>query len=250
MKMAFRIVPASAKAGDLLRKKCSGTQVYSIHDRLVFSGPQQHAFFEKQKEEGTQFVKTSQLQSVLVSQKSNGIEVSGADFEPMIVDMVILSTGMTPPKDTVALAKILNADLDSSGFFKADHPILHAVGTSIDGVYAAGSCASPCDVTTAITRAQAAAGDALAKLVPGRKIELEVMTSCIDDTKCAGCKMCISVCPYKAITYDVQKKVSVVNEAICRGCGTCAATCPGGAATAKHFTSEQIMAEIGGLLHG
>ncbi|MCP4629978.1 MAG: 4Fe-4S dicluster domain-containing protein, partial [bacterium] len=67
---------------------------------------------------------------------------------------------------------------------------------------------------------------------------------------CAGCKMCIAVCPYKAITFDGEKNVSIVNEAICRGCGTCAATCPGDAATAKHFTNKQIYAEIGGIVHG
>ena len=52
------------------------------------------------------------------------------------------------------------------------------------------------------------------------------------------------MCPYKAINFDDEKSISIVNEAICRGCGTCAATCAGGAASAKHFTDEQINAEI------
>jgi heterodisulfide reductase subunit A2 len=239
----------AVKAAELLRKKSPGVQVYSIHDRLVFNGPEQNSFFEKQKRDGARFIRTLQLPGVLVTQKSGGIEVSGSDFKPIVVDMVILSTGMTPPDDNKMLAGIINADLDESGFFKADHPILHAVGSSIDGVYAAGCCASPCDISTAITRSQAATGDALAKLIPGRKIELEVMTSCIDEEKCAGCKLCIAVCPYKAVTFDEQKKISIINEAICRGCGTCAATCPGGAASARHFSDKQIMAEIGGLLN-
>ena len=240
----------AAKAGELLHKKTPDARIFSVHDRLVFNGPQQHAFYEKQIEEGTHYVKTAQLRSICLAQKDDGIEVSAGDFQPMTVDMVVLSTGITPPEGTDALARILNADLNEAGFFKADHPILRAIGSSIDGVYLAGCCASPCDVATAITRAQAAAGDAIAKLVPGRKIELEVMTSTIDETKCAGCKLCIAVCPYKAITFDAQKKISVINEAICRGCGTCAATCPGDAARAYHFTNQQIMAEIGGLLHG
>ena len=88
----------------------------------------------------------------------------------------------------------------------------------------------------------------MSKLIPGREIELEVMTTVIDEEKCGGCKLCIMVCPFKAIIYDEEKKVSVVNEGICRGCGTCAAACPSGAARAKHFTDEQIYAEIGGLI--
>jgi heterodisulfide reductase subunit A len=147
------------------------------------------------------------------------------------------------------LSVLLNTDVTKNGFFKPDHQILHATGTSIDGIYAVGGCASPCDIPTAVTRAQAAAGDAVSRLVPGRKIELEILTSHIDDDRCAGCKLCVSVCPYKAISFDKEKKISFINEAICRGCGTCAAACPGGVITAKHFTDQQINAEVEGVLH-
>jgi heterodisulfide reductase subunit A2 len=145
---------------------------------------------------------------------------------------------------------LLNTDTAPSGFFKPDHQILHATGTSIDGVYAVGGCASPCDISTAITRAQAAAGDVIARLVPGRKIELETLTCAIDENKCAGCRFCIPVCPYKAITFDKEKKISFINEAICRGCGTCAATCPGGSIKAKQFANNQIFAEVEGAING
>jgi heterodisulfide reductase subunit A len=163
--------------------------------------------------------------------------------------MVVLATGSAPCDDMAALTTILNTDTNENGFFKPDHQILHATGTSIDGIYAAGACASPCDIPTAITRAQAAAGDIVSRLVPGRKIDLEAMTSCIDEKLCAGCKMCIALCPYKAVTFDKEKRISVINEAICRGCGTCVAGCPGKAAGAKHYTKEQIFAEVGGIIH-
>jgi heterodisulfide reductase subunit A2 len=164
--------------------------------------------------------------------------------------MVVLSTGMAPTPSAGRLVELTAADLDGSGFFKPGHPILQTAGTTIDGVYGAGACMSPCDVPTAIIRGQAAAGDVLSRLIPGRKLELESMTACIDAELCAGCKMCITVCPYKAISFDAEKAVCVVNEAICRGCGTCAATCPGKAASARHFTNQQIEAELKGVLNG
>ena len=89
----------------------------------------------------------------------------------------------------------------------------------------------------------------MSKLRPGEEIELEIMTSEVDEEICAGCKLCLSVCPYRAIVFDQEKKVCRVNAAICRGCGTCTAACPSGASRARHFTDEQIYAEIGGLIH-
>jgi heterodisulfide reductase subunit A-like polyferredoxin len=150
----------------------------------------------------------------------------------------------------LALAGLCNTEVDAFGFLKPDHGVLHATGTTIDGICAAGCVSSPCDSATAVSRAHAAAGHALSRLVPGRRIELEVLTCSIDAERCAGCKLCIAVCPYKAIAYDQEKAVSVITEAICRGCGACAATCPGGAASAKHFTDTQICAELGGVLNG
>jgi heterodisulfide reductase subunit A len=238
------------KAGDLLRKKCPGVAVTNLHDRLVFPSPQAQAFYQEQAHHGTRFVRVGDLAGVSVVRDGNALKVTAPGMAPTTVDMVILSTGMRPSQSGAHLAQLLNLDVDQWGFPRADHSILHATGSTIDGVYLAGSCASPCDVTTAITRAQAAAGDVISRLAPGRKVELEPMPSVIDADLCGGCKLCIAVCPYKAITYDAEKHVSSINEAICRGCGTCAATCPGKAATAKHFTNQQIYAEIGGILNG
>ena len=80
------------------------------------------------------------------------------------------------------------------------------------------------------------------------KVEVEAATALIDDELCAGCKLCISMCPYTAIEFDDEKKISVINDVLCKGCGTCAATCPSGAAKARHFKDEQILDEIVGVL--
>ena len=69
-------------------------------------------------------------------------------------------------------------------------------------------------------------------------------TSHISESFCTGCKTCLTVCSYGAITFDEDKKVSVVNEVICRGCGNCVAACPSGAASIKHFKFKQIYQEL------
>lgn len=240
----------AAKAGELFRKKIPGATVTSIHDRLVFDGPAANRFFRRQIEEGTKFLRVWDLCSVSVERTPQGLRVSANGMEPITVDMVVLATGMIAHPTNAALAGLCNTEVDAFGFLKPDHGVLHATGTTIDGIYAAGCVSSPCDSATAVSRAHAAVGHALSRLVPGRQIELEVLTCSIDAERCAGCKLCVAVCPYKAIAYDREKAVSVITEAICRGCGTCAATCPAGAASAKHFTDTQIYAELGGVLHG
>ena len=238
------------KAGELFRGKAGGTMVVNIHGRLALAGPAQQKFYERQQREGTVMVNTGDPSKTVIEKVNGKLRVQPPGGSPVEVDMVVLSTGVAPSSTTATMAEIAAVDLDEKGFFRPGHALLQATSTTIDGIYAAGCCSSPCDVPTAITRGQAAAGAILSKLVAGRKLELEMMTSYIDEELCAGCKMCIAVCPYKAVSFDREKSVSVVNEAICRGCGTCAATCPGGAAQARHFTNSQLSAELRGVLNG
>jgi heterodisulfide reductase subunit A len=86
------------------------------------------------------------------------------------------------------------------------------------------------------------------KLMAQGEVMMDAAYAVIDDAFCSGCKMCNDMCPYTAISFDDAKKVSVVNAAQCKGCGTCVAACPSGAITARHFTDEQIYAQIEGIL--
>jgi heterodisulfide reductase subunit A len=72
------------------------------------------------------------------------------------------------------------------------------------------------------------------------EVEIEPYYSQVLDFKCAGCKSCIGLCPYKAITYDELKKIAVINEILCKGCGTCVAACPSKAIVQNHFGDSQI----------
>jgi heterodisulfide reductase subunit A len=99
-----------------------------------------------------------------------------------------------------------------------------------------------------VAHANAAAAEALALMSAG-EVTIAPTTALVNEDLCSGCKTCLDLCPYKAISFISHNGTGVanVNEALCKGCGTCAAACPAGAITARHFTDAQILAQIEGL---
>jgi len=70
----------------------------------------------------------------------------------------------------------------------------------------------------------------------------------IDAERCSGCRICNNLCPYSAIIFHDDQKKSEVLTALCQGCGTCVAACPSAAISGAHFTHDQIMSQIAGIL--
>jgi heterodisulfide reductase subunit A len=87
---------------------------------------------------------------------------------------------------------------------------------------------------------------ALALLDRG-EVVISPQVAAVNEELCSACKTCISLCPYTAISFIEEDNVARVNEALCKGCGTCVAACPAGAIQGRHFTTQQIMAQIEGL---
>jgi heterodisulfide reductase subunit A len=119
------------------------------------------------------------------------------------------------------------------------------VETNTDGVFLAGCAQSPKDVPDTVAHAGAAASMALALMDKG-EVVISPTTAIVTRERCVGCGDCIPVCPYTAIA-RVDGKAEI-NAALCKGCGTCVATCPSGAIEALHFTDEQLVAQIEGVL--
>jgi heterodisulfide reductase subunit A len=132
-------------------------------------------------------------------------------------------------------------------FFIEKHPKLDPVATTTDGVYIVGSCQAPKDIPESIAQARAAVSRVLAGISVGQ-VQVEVTTAEVNEEICCGCQTCVKVCPYTAISFDEEKGVSVVNEILCKGCGTCGSACPSGAIRSKHFTDQQIISQIEGLM--
>jgi heterodisulfide reductase subunit A len=121
------------------------------------------------------------------------------------------------------------------------------VSTFTDGVFIAGCCQGPKDIPDSIAQAGAAAAEALA-LIDAGGIDQEPNTAYIHEEDCSGCKSCIAICPYTAISFDGGKQKAVINPALCKGCGTCVASCPSGSIGQNLFEDQEIFEEIHGVL--
>ncbi len=161
------------------------------------------------------------------------------------LDMVVLACGMIPRRDGGIVKKLLNLSNTSDGFYMESHPKLKPVDAPTRGVFFAGCNEFPKDVKDSVTQAGAAASRASILLNAGM-VQIEAITSIIDTEFCTQCGICSKVCPYGAITDPDRKagRFPEVIEAACSGCGTCAAECPTDMVAMRHYTDEQIMAQI------
>lgn len=160
------------------------------------------------------------------------------------VEMAVVAPPLNGGAGTMRAASLLRLPLDERGFVAPDHKRLRPFASRVEGVFVAGGASGPKDIREAATQGAAAAGSALAQLVPGRMLTIEPLFSRVDQKLCGGCRLCQLVCPYNAISFDETSRVSVINDLICRGCGCCAAACPSSAIIAQQFTDDQLMAEI------
>lgn len=168
-------------------------------------------------------------------------------FREIPVDMVILCNAIEPRKDADKVRKLFSISKSPDGFFLERHPKLDPTSTTTDGVYIAGCAQGPKDIPDTVAQASSAAARILSLISKG-EVEIDPVRAMVQEEFCSGCRICNNLCPYGAIEYLEEKKVSHVNEALCKGCGTCVAACPSSAMTGQGFTDAQILAELDGLM--
>ncbi len=169
-------------------------------------------------------------------------ELLGETYEEE-ADLVVLATGLIQRRDADQLRTLLKLSQGPDHFYLEAHPKLRPLDTATDGIFLAGTCQGPKDISDTLAQAHGAASRATIPLFAG-KVRIEPITAIVDRLMCAGCGLCEQVCEYRALKIDPYQKVMTVNEALCKGCGACNATCPSGAISLRHFKTEQIIAQI------
>lgn len=249
----------TAKQATLVREKIKDSNVYIFYMDVRTAGKGYEEFYNRTSETyGAQYIRGRVSK---VWQDGDKLRVRGEDTllgrpVEILADMVVLATAMVANPDAAKIAQMVGFGYDKDDFYTESHPKLAPVETHTAGVFLAGACQGPKDIPDSVAQAGAAAVKVCA-LLSKDMMETEPITSEVDKLICAGCGHCVDVCPYRAITLEtieerklgkiIRREVAQVNSSLCRGCGACTVTCRSSALNLKHFTNEQILAEVDAL---
>lgn len=146
-------------------------------DMRTFGKDYEKYYNRAAEEEGVRFVK-SRVHSVVEEPGTDNLILRYADEEgnmqEEVFDMVILSVGLTIPKESVDLANRIGVELDRYNFVKT--PTFNPLQTSRPGVYVSGTFQGPKDIPSSVTEASGSAGAAGVHLAAARHTQTKVLS--------------------------------------------------------------------------
>jgi heterodisulfide reductase subunit A-like polyferredoxin len=177
----------------------------------------------------------------------------------ILSDLVVVSEAFVPTPETESLSGLLKIHRGNRGFLMEDNPQLLRVRSNRRGIFVAGACRFPQEVSESLIEARAVAEEVIALFSKGT-YTYDLAVAEVDPKKCAVCYTCPRLCPHSAITVekygegnvyitpgtggDMKWGAAKVDPASCYGCGICVAECPAKAITLHHLTDGQIYAQM------
>jgi heterodisulfide reductase subunit A len=230
----------------IIKEKNPEANITILFRDLYTPGTYYENYYRRAREAGIVFLSYKLEKEPLVEENTIKVfnEYIGEEIS-IPYDLLVLSTPLIANDDNKELAQMLKVPLEENKFFLEAHVKLRPMDFATDGVFLCGAAKWPVDITESITQGYAAAARA-STIISHDTIEVEGATSFLPEYNknlCSGCEVCITVCPYKAISKNEDDEIEIT-QVLCKGCGVCGATCTNHAIIIRHFTDEQILSEI------
>jgi len=228
------------------------TAIFSIYRDIRTYGRKQEELYAEASSKDLRLIRYSVENPPVIKRNDDDYALSVFVADNMLeneelevpVDLVILATGMCPGKID-PLIDLLKIHCGADGFLLEVHPKLRPVEVFTAGIYLAGSCQAPMDITEATAAASAAASKASILLSKG-EVNLEPFIAKVDKDECARCLSCVRACPFDIPI--IEEDGAYINPAACYGCGACVSACPGGAISLAHYDNKEISAQVKGAI--
>jgi heterodisulfide reductase subunit A len=246
---------ASLKFAHLVHERLPDTEVYNFYIDIRAAGKNYEEFYHRVLHEGTHFIRgrvAEVTDAARMPNEEGKLIIQAEDTligkqRRIPVDMVVLAVGMEARKDSRQVAQLFGMGCDFDGWFTERHAKLDPVATMVEGILIAGACQGPKAIPESVAQGSAAAAQ-VAGMIGQKRVLMEPVRAHITAAECSGCRICNNLCPYHAIVFHEETRISEVITALCQGCGACVSACPSNAITGAHFTKDQVLAQIEGLL--
>ncbi|MCF6179703.1 MAG: FAD-dependent oxidoreductase, partial [Geopsychrobacter sp.] len=209
-------------------------------------------FYREAAELDIKFIRFEPQNKPLVEAAGDKLKITVAD--PVLgqkleleADLLALAAAVVPAESSKEIGRLFKVSNNADGFFQEAHVKLRPVDFAADGVFLCGTAHYPKHVNETISQALGAAGRAVG-ILSGDSVTASGAVCDVNEEACISCGACITCCSYNAIEfYDTpQGKKARVEAVLCKGDGLCNAKCPTGAIYLKHYTDDEIFAQIDG----
>ncbi|MDO5846062.1 MAG: CoB--CoM heterodisulfide reductase iron-sulfur subunit A family protein [Methanocorpusculum sp.] len=146
----------------LIKEHYPETEVSILYNDIRAYGKGYQEYFERAQNMGVKFIRAfpgevEDAHGRLVLPLEN---TETREFVRLEADLVILSVGMSPEPDTVRLAQNLGIQLDANSFIQPEDLKMSPAGTSVSGIFIAGTALAPKDIPDSVISGGAAASKA------------------------------------------------------------------------------------------
>ncbi len=245
---------SSLKFAHLVKER-TGAEVYNFYIDMRTAFKDYDEFYQRILDEGVHFIRGR------VAEVTDAARLPGEEGKLIIqaedtfigkqrripVDMVLLSAGLEPQRDSKEVAHRFGISCSIDGWMTEKHPKLDPIATMTEGIFIAGCAQGPKDIPASVAQGAAAAARVLGR-IQMQELALEPVRASVIEELCSGCRICNTMCPFNAIDFIEERNVTEINAALCQGCGTCVSACPSSAITGTQYSDEQVLAQLAGLL--